>query len=136
MTVADEPTETNAVESYATLPAYYFERPALDRLAAGAAAEDWAPVVTPEGKPVDALPWAAGRRGAVVSDKTLAHNCGVIIALPFVVGLMLWVGWNYGLVEAVDGVRAIGFWPCVALVCLAMGVGACVRLLFKGVVTK
>lgn len=59
-------------------------------------------------------------------------GCGVILALPFLVGLMLWIGWNYGVVEVVDGMRPLGFWPCVALVVMAMGTGACVRLLFKG----
>lgn len=51
----------------ATLPAYYFERSPLDRLAAGAACESFAPVVDPvSGAVRDALPWSreAGVRWA------------------------------------------------------------------------
>ena len=53
-----------AEQAAPVLPAYYFERSALDRLAAGAAAESFAPVVdATTGRPIAALP--LGDDGAV-----------------------------------------------------------------------
>lgn len=61
-----------------------------------------------------------------------AVSCGTILILPFVVGLMLWLGWTYGITQAIEEVKPLSYWVCVALVCMVMGVGACLRLLFRG----
>jgi uncharacterized membrane protein len=62
------------------------------------------------------------------TDYAGCHKAGAAILLPFLVGLLLWSGWAYG-VREIAQVRPVGYWVCVALAVFVMGFAALLRML-------